>query len=130
MTAGSMTVCSRRFRGCKSLMRRGLMVVTQGGIEPLRGRSVGRRPLMEYWTYFSVNGVQLRRPLCPPGSTLPTTNRQEATRLEKEMIRAALAGGLAPRDPSVKLFAAVDDYLEAKRRPPTPSARSSLTASG
>jgi len=91
------------------------MVVTQGGIEPLRGRSVGRRPLMEYWTYFSVNGVQLRRPLCPPGSTLPTTNRQEATRLEKEMIRAALAGELAPRDPSVKLFAAVDDYLEAKK---------------
>src|SRR2546428_2507552 len=45
MTAGSMTVCSRRFRGCKSLMPRGLMVVTQGGIEPLRGRSVGRRPL-------------------------------------------------------------------------------------
>ena len=71
----------------------------------------GRR----YWTYFSVNGVQLRRPLCPLGSTLATTNWQEATRLEKEMIRAALAGELAPRDPSVKLFAAVDDYLGAKK---------------
>lgn len=71
----------------------------------------GRR----YWTYFSINGVQLRRPLCPPGSTLATTNWQEATRLEKEMIRAALEGELAPRDPSVKLFAAIDDYLEAKK---------------
>jgi hypothetical protein len=71
----------------------------------------GRR----YWTYFSVNGVQLRRPLCPQGSTLATTNWQEACRLEKEMIRAAVAGELAPRDPSVKLFAAIDDYLEAKK---------------
>jgi integrase len=68
-----------------------------------------------YWTYFSVNGVQLRRPLCPLGSTMATTNWQEATRLEKEMIRAAVAGELAPRDPSVKLFEAVDDYLEAKK---------------
>jgi hypothetical protein len=71
----------------------------------------GRR----YWTYFSVNGEQLRRPLCPPGSTLATTNWQEATRLEKEMIRAALERELAPRDPSIKLFAAIDDYLEAKK---------------
>ena len=23
-----------------------------------------------YWTYFSVNGVQLRRPLCAPNSRL------------------------------------------------------------
>ena len=67
----------------------------------------GRR----YWTYFSVNGVQLRRPLCPPGSRLATTNWQEASRLEKEVIRAAMQGELAPRDPSVKLFAAIDDYL-------------------
>ena len=71
----------------------------------------GRR----YWTYFSVNGVQLRRPLCPQGSTRATTNWQEALRLEKEMIRAAVEGELAPRDPSVKLFAAIDDYLEAKK---------------
>jgi integrase len=70
----------------------------------------GRR----YWTYFSVNGVQLRRPLCPPGSRLATTNWQEASRLEKEVIRAAMQGELAPRDPSVKLFAAIDDYLQAK----------------
>jgi integrase len=66
-----------------------------------------------YWTYFSVNGVQLRRPLCPPGSTRATTNWQEATRLEKEVIRAAMEGELAPRDPSIKLFAAVDDFLKA-----------------
>ena len=71
----------------------------------------GRR----YWTYFSVNGTQLRRPLCPEGSTRATTNWQEALRLEKEMIRAAMEGELAPRDPSVKLFAAIDDYLEAKK---------------
>jgi integrase len=71
----------------------------------------GRR----YWTYFSVNGVQLRRPLCPPGSRLATTNWQEATRLEKEVIRAAMEGELAPRDPSVKLFAAIEDYLQAKK---------------
>jgi len=71
----------------------------------------GRR----YWTYFSVNGVQLRRPLCPEGSTRATTNWQEALRLEKEMIRAAVEGELAPRDPSVKLFAAINDYLEAKK---------------
>lgn len=70
----------------------------------------GRR----YWTYFSVNGVQLRRPLCQPGSRLATTNWQEATRLEKEVIRAAMQGELAPRDPSVKLFAAIEDYLQAK----------------
>jgi integrase len=31
------------------------------------------------------------------------------------MIRAALEGELAPRDPSVKLFAVIDDYLEAKK---------------
>ena len=70
----------------------------------------GRR----YWTYFSVNGVQLRRPLCPSGSRLATTNWQEATRLEKEVIRAAMEGELAARDPSVKLFAAIEDYLQAK----------------
>jgi integrase len=68
-----------------------------------------------YWTYFSVNGVQWRRPLRAPGAALATTNWQEAARLEKEVIRAAVAGELAPRDPAVKLFAAVDDYLEAKK---------------
>jgi hypothetical protein len=35
-------------------------------------------------------------------------------RLEKEVIRAAMHGELAARDPSVKLFAAIEDYLQAK----------------
>ena len=48
-------------------------------------------------------------------ATRATTNWQEASRLEKEVIRAAMEGELAPRDPSVKLFAAIDDYLEAKK---------------
>jgi len=70
----------------------------------------GRR----YWTQTVVNGVWIRRPLCPPGSTRATTNWQEAVRLEKELIRAALEGSLPPQSHSIKLFAAVDDYLAAK----------------
>jgi hypothetical protein len=46
---------------------------------PRKGR--GRR----YWTQTVVNGVWIRRPLCPPGSTRATTNWQEALRLEKEL---------------------------------------------
>jgi integrase len=68
-----------------------------------------------YWTRFTLNGEQLRRPLCPPGSTRATTNKLVAISLDKETIRAAMQGELAPRDPSIKLFAAVDDYLEAKK---------------
>jgi integrase len=71
----------------------------------------GRR----YWTQTVVNGVWIRRPLCPEGSTHATTNWQEAVRLEKEMIRAALHGHLPPKGYSIKLFAAVDDYLKAKK---------------
>lgn len=70
----------------------------------------GRR----YWTQTVVNGVWIRRPLCPQGSTRATTNWQEAVRLEKELIRAALEGSLPPQSHSIKLFAAVDDYLKAK----------------
>jgi hypothetical protein len=68
-----------------------------------------------YWTRFTLHGVQLRRPLCPSGSTRATTNKLVAINLEKEMIRAALEGELAPQASSIKLFAAVDDYLEAKK---------------
>ena len=68
-----------------------------------------------YWTQTVVNGVWIRRPLCPPGSTRATTNWQEAVRLEKELIRAALEGSLPPQGHSIKLFAAIDDYLEAKK---------------
>ena len=71
----------------------------------------GRR----YWTQTVVNGVWIRRPLCPPGSTHATTSWQEAVRLEKELIRAALQGSSPPQSHAIKLFAAVDDYLEAKK---------------
>jgi integrase len=36
-------------------------------------------------------------------------------RLEKELVRAALQGSLPPQGHSIKLFAAVDDYLKAKK---------------
>jgi integrase len=68
----------------------------------------GRR----YWTQTVVNGVWIRRPLCPEGSTRATTSWQEAVRLEKELIRGALQGHLPPQGHSIKLFAAVDDYLK------------------
>jgi integrase len=71
----------------------------------------GRR----YWTQTVVNGVWIRRALCPEGSTRATTNWQEAVRLEKELIRTALQGHLPPQGHSVTLFAAVDDYLKAKK---------------
>src|SRR6185503_14537889 len=70
----------------------------------------GRR----YWTQTVVNGVWIRRPLCPDGSTRATTNWQEAVRLEKEMIRSALHGSLLQQSHSIKLFTAVDDSLKAK----------------
>jgi integrase len=70
----------------------------------------GRR----YWTQTVINGVWIRRPLCPPGSTHATTSWQEAIRLEKDLIHAALEGSLPPQSHSIKLFAAVDDYLKAK----------------
>src|SRR5947207_1770173 len=68
-----------------------------------------------YWTRFTLHGAQLRRPLCPAGSSQATTNWHQAHNLEKEMIRAAMSGELALRDPTIKFFAAVDDYLEAKK---------------
>lgn len=70
----------------------------------------GRR----YWTQTVVNGVWIRRPLCPPGSSRATTSWQEAVRLEKELIRSALEGSLPPQGHTIKLFDAVDDYLKAK----------------
>jgi integrase len=71
----------------------------------------GRR----YWTQTVVNGVWIRRPLCPEGSTHATTSWQEAVRLEKELIRSALQGNLPSQSHSIKLFAAIDDYLAAKK---------------
>ena len=51
----------------------------------------------------------------PSGSTRATTNWQEAVGLQKELIRAALQGSLPTHSHSIKLFAAVDDYLKAKK---------------
>ena len=70
----------------------------------------GRR----YWTQTVVNGVWIRRPLCPQGSSRATTSWQEAVRLEKELIRAALEGSLPPQGHTIRLSDAVDDYLKAK----------------
>ena len=70
----------------------------------------GRR----YWTQTVVNGVWIRRPLCPAGSTRATTKWQEAVQLEKDLIRAALQASCR-RSKVTKLFAAVDDYLKAKK---------------
>ena len=70
----------------------------------------GRR----YWTYFSVNGVRLRRPLCPkvrlaqqPSGRRPSGSRRNDPRGNRGRACAAR--------PSVKLFAAIDKYLEAKK---------------
>ena len=71
----------------------------------------GRR----YWTQTVVNGVWIRRPLCPPGLTRGTTNWQEAVRLQKELIRAASEGSAPPNSHSIALFAAIEDYLKAKK---------------
>ena len=50
----------------------------------------GRR----WWTQTMINGVRIRQPLCPAGSTRATTKWQEAVQLEKDLIKAALAGKL------------------------------------
>ena len=71
----------------------------------------GRR----YWTQTVVNGVWIRRPLCPPGSTHATTNWQEAVAPRKGVDPRRLAGQPADASHSIKLFAAVDDYLKAKK---------------
>jgi hypothetical protein len=87
------------------------------GSNPSVGSASARRPFVR----STVQNITLL-----PGRTedvLAQTQKSEdvglersfaPTRLEKEVIRAAMQGELAPRDPSVKLFAAVDDYLQAK----------------
>ena len=79
------------------------------------------------WTWDSGNAVVAigRRPSSTAcgfgdrsaqhGSTRATTNWQEAVGLQKELIRAALQGSLPTHSHSIKLFAAVDDYLKAKK---------------
>ena len=46
------------------------------------------------WTQTMINGVRIRQPLCPAGSTRATTKWQEAVQLEKDLIKAAIAGKL------------------------------------
>jgi integrase len=70
----------------------------------------GRR----YWTHFVINGVHFRKPLHPPGASFATTNWQEATRLEKQLIEAAQNGRLEPRSGPTRLFDAADAYIVAK----------------
>jgi integrase len=61
-----------------------------------------------------INGVRIRQPLCPAGSTRATTKWQEAVQLEKDLIKAALAGKLGAQQAPKNLFEACDKYLDAK----------------
>src|SRR5688500_10689487 len=70
----------------------------------------GRR----YWTQTMINGVRVRQPRCPAGSTRATTKWQEAVQLEKDVIKAALAGHLSAHEAPKKLVEACDKYLKAK----------------
>jgi integrase len=70
----------------------------------------GRR----WWTQTMINGVRIRQPLCPPGSTRATTKWQDAVQLEKDLIKAALAGKLNAQTAPKTLFEACDKYLQAK----------------
>jgi integrase len=61
-----------------------------------------------------INGVRIRQPLCPAGSTRATTKWQEAVQLEKDLIKAAIAGKLSAQQAPKNLFEACDKYLQAK----------------
>jgi integrase len=61
-----------------------------------------------------INGVRIRQPLCPLGSTRATTKWQEAVQLEKDLIKVALAGRLGAQQGPKSLFDACDTYLKAK----------------
>jgi hypothetical protein len=62
-----------------------------------------------------INGVRIRQPLCSAGSTRATTKWQEAVQLEKDLVKAALAGKLGAQDAPKTLFAACEKYLQAKQ---------------
>jgi integrase len=70
----------------------------------------GRR----YWTQTMINGLRIRQPLCPAGSTRATTKWQEAVQLEKDVIKAALAGQLSTQAAPKKFIEACDKYLKSK----------------
>ena len=87
----------------------------------------GRR----YWTQTVVNGVWIRRPLCPDGSTRATTNWQEAVAPRKGIDPGRLAG--QPADAQVTRSSCSQPLTTISRRrrpPPTRSGRSNSTASG
>jgi integrase len=62
-----------------------------------------------------IDGVRIRRPLCPLGSSRATTKWQEAVQLEKDVIRAALEGKLGARSAPTRFFDACEKYLAAKQ---------------
>jgi integrase len=70
----------------------------------------GRR----WWTQTMINGVRIRQPLCPAGSTRATTKWQEAVQLEKDLVKAGLAGKLGAQGAPLSLFTACEKYLQAK----------------
>ena len=65
----------------------------------------GRR----YWTQTVVNGVRIRRPLCPAWINSRDDELAGGVGLEKELIRAALQGSLPPHEPS-------DQAVRSRRR--------------
>lgn len=69
----------------------------------------GRR----YWTLFKHHGVLYRKPLCPPGETRATTDKREATRLERQVIDDAIHGRLSAKKGPSRLFEACDAFIES-----------------
>jgi integrase len=66
-----------------------------------------------YWCYFTVDGVQFKKPCRLAGQSRAVTNWLEATRIEKVLIAEAQTGKLEKTNGPTKLFAAVDRFLEA-----------------
>ena len=71
----------------------------------------GRR----YWTQTVVNGVWIRRPLCPAGINARHHELARSSAAREGVRPGRAAGHLPPQGHSIKLFAAVDDYLKAKK---------------
>jgi integrase len=68
-----------------------------------------------YWTDFTIEaGDRFRLPLCPPGKKRGTTNWQEATRLEKQLIEAAMKGHIDAKAGPTRLEEACTAFLAAK----------------
>ena len=76
----------------------------------------GRR----WWMQTMINGVRIRQPLCPAGSTRATTKWQEAVQLEKDLIKAALAGHLSAQAAPKKSSATPKAAAAPQRKPGPP----------